>query len=105
MDVYFFLYILYKTKTMLYSKRRKNLGGVRNKRSNRRSYRSNRSHMIGGKIKTFEEFENKLIGLYQALDKFDSTTEKWREFHKHLTGLQNRYPEFNDKFQKKYQYN
>ena len=33
---------------MLYSKRRKNLGGGRRKRSNRRSYGSKRLRMIGG---------------------------------------------------------
>ena len=88
---------------MLYSKRRKNLGGGRNKRSNRRSYRSNRSHMIGGRIETFEKFENILIGLYKALDNIKTEDPRWNTFHTHLTSLQVKYPEFNDKFQKKYQ--
>jgi hypothetical protein len=42
---------------MLYSKRRKNLGGGRNKRSNRRSFmskRNNKLHMRGGNDRTIE---------------------------------------------------
>ena len=47
---------------MLYSKRRKNLGGGRRKRSNRRFYSSKRVYMIGGenglKHYTVEEYND-----------------------------------------------
>jgi len=62
--------------------------------------------MIGGKIKTFEEFENKLIGLYTALGKVKTTDPLWETFHTHLTSLQTNkdYKKFNEEFDAKYPY-
>jgi hypothetical protein len=58
--------------------------------------------MIGGRIETFKEFENKLLGLYYALGNIKTEDPRWNTFHTHLTSLQSRYPNFNDEFEAKY---
>ncbi len=70
---------------MLYSKRRKNLGGGRKKRSNRRSYVSNRLRMSGGEndkyhfvLQKIENFNFDLI----ANDHFIKTSTNYKFDHK-----------------------
>jgi len=60
---------------MLYSKRRKNLGGGRRKRSNRKSYGA---HMLGGSVPTIESQQEEIKRLKERINFLDNEIVLWK---------------------------